>query len=65
MVQAYFECFQNAAIAEREYISLYPNRRHYGGQVFARKPLEVFDDESFVEIILLAEKIMLLMSWRI
>ena len=36
MVQAYFECFQNAAIAEREYISLYPNRRHYGGQVFAR-----------------------------
>ena len=36
MIAVYFECFQNAAIAEREYISRYPNRRHYGRRVFAR-----------------------------
>lgn len=36
MMAVYFECFQNAAIAEREYAIRYPNRRHYGRRVFPR-----------------------------
>lgn len=36
MIAVYFECFQNAAIAEREYAMRYPNRRHYGRRVFPR-----------------------------
>lgn len=36
LLAVYFECFQNAAIAEREYAMRYPNRRHYGRRVFPR-----------------------------
>lgn len=36
LLAVYFECFQNAAIAEREYATRYPNRRHYGRRVFPR-----------------------------
>lgn len=36
MLAVYFECFQNAAIAEREYAIRYPDRRHYTRKVFRR-----------------------------
>lgn len=36
LLAVYFECYQNAAIAEREYAMRYPNRRHYGRRVFPR-----------------------------
>lgn len=36
MLAVYFECFQNAPIAEREYALRYPERRHYGRAVFQR-----------------------------
>lgn len=36
LLAVYFECFQNAAIAERQYAMRFPNRRHYGRRVFSR-----------------------------
>jgi hypothetical protein len=36
LLAVYFECFQNAAIAEREYARRFPNRRRYGRRVFSR-----------------------------
>lgn len=36
MLTVYFECFQNAVVAEREYAIRYPDRRHYTRKVFRR-----------------------------
>lgn len=36
LLAVYFECYQNAAIAERQYAMRYPNRRQYGRRVFLR-----------------------------
>lgn len=36
MLAVYFECFQNQAVAAREYALRYPNRRHYNRRVFPR-----------------------------
>lgn len=30
----YFQCFENAYIAEREYADKYPGRRNFNGKVF-------------------------------
>lgn len=36
MLAVYFQCFENAVIAEREYAIRYPDRRHYTRKVFRR-----------------------------
>lgn len=36
MLAVYFECFQNATLAEREYAVRYTERRHYSRRVFRR-----------------------------
>lgn len=34
MLAVYFQCFENACIAAREYAARYPERRHYGRRAF-------------------------------
>lgn len=41
MLAVYFECFQNAAIAERECAVRYPERRHYGRRLFRRMAIRL------------------------
>lgn len=36
MLRIYFECFENAAIASRQYAMLFPQRRHFSREVFSR-----------------------------
>ena len=36
MLAVFFECFQNAPVAERQYAARYPERRHYTRRVFRR-----------------------------
>lgn len=36
ILAVYFQCFENAAIAERVYAANYPDRRHFGMTVFAK-----------------------------
>ncbi|KAI4456942.1 hypothetical protein MML48_8g00016446 [Holotrichia oblita] len=47
MIAIYFECFQNAAIAARQYATRYPDRRHYGRRMFPRLVQRLRDTESF------------------
>jgi hypothetical protein len=36
MLAAYFQCFENAVLASREYSRRYPDRRHHSRRVFSR-----------------------------
>lgn len=36
MLAVYFQCFENAAMAERVYAANYPDRRHFSRKVFCR-----------------------------
>jgi hypothetical protein len=36
MIRIYFECFENAAIASRQYAMQYPQRSHFSREVFSR-----------------------------
>lgn len=47
MIAVYFECFQNAAIAERQYAVRYPDRHHYGRRMFPRLVQRLRDTGSF------------------
>lgn len=47
LIDVYFQCFQNSAIAERQYALRYPNRRHYGRRVFPRLVQRLRDTGSF------------------
>ena len=47
LIAVFFECFQNAAIAERQYAIRYPDRRHYGRRIFPRLVQRLRDTGSF------------------
>lgn len=47
MIAIYFECSQNAAIAERQYAARYPDRRHYRRRMFPRLIQRLRDTGSF------------------
>lgn len=47
LINIYFECFQNGAIAEREYAMRYPDRRRYGRRVFPRLAQRLRETGSF------------------
>ena len=47
LIAVFFECFQNATIAERQYAIRYPDRRHYGRKIFQRLVQRLRDTGSF------------------
>lgn len=47
MIAVYFECFQNAALAQRVYRARYPNRRLRDARIFSRLVRNLRNTGSF------------------